>query len=252
MKTNLLSIALLVVLGLSSQAATIVEVTGVTGHDGGNWTTTLGHLSDAVNGNGSNNLGTGDHNPGMDTSADPNDPSTWLKSNTSWQTEWNANSRLDPGSSLNSKIGWMVIDFGSTINDLDTAYLWSQRDGNRASENMSDFNLYYSNGAGIDSLPAMPNSTSKTGDYDFSSGDWTLIGSYTQTLSSGSHGYVNAIDLTGIDAQYIGIEIITGQGADTRIGFGQIEVTAADPIPEPSVALLSGLGALMLLRRRKH
>ena len=54
-------------------------MTAVTGHDGGNWPVTLGHLTDMVNGLNPGSMGE-DHEPGMNTSADPTDPSTWTHS----------------------------------------------------------------------------------------------------------------------------------------------------------------------------
>lgn len=230
-----------------SHAATIVNVTGITGHDGGNWPSSLGHLTDMVN---ATNIGwaTGDHNPGIDTSADANDPSTWINNSGTWQSEWLANSRLDTGTSLNNKMGWVVMNFGSAVANLENMYVWNGRYSG-ANEETRSFNVYYSSGVGIDGLPAMPNSKSSTGDYDFSSGDWTQLGS---TVSIGGPGSPYTPDQTialgSITAQYIGIEILTAEGAASRVGLGQIEFTA---VPESSAALLGGLGALMLLRRRR-
>ena len=101
-----MSVSLIIVIGLLVGAAkgdVPVTVTGVTGHDGGNWPATLGHLSDMCNGNLSYDFGTGDHNPGM-TVVDPADPATWTYAGNSWPQEWKANSRLDTNATLNAKI----------------------------------------------------------------------------------------------------------------------------------------------------
>lgn len=248
-------------IGMASAAhAAVITVTGVTGHNGGNWNGTLGHLTDMVNGNGSNDFGTADHFTGMDTSADINDPSQWVHNSNSWQSEWLGSTILDSSNSLNSKIGWAVFDFGSVTAGLENIYIWSNRSVGGSGERTNAYNIYYSSGTGIDTLPSMPNSgqVSNTqaanpgyavqGDYDFSSGDWTQLGSYNLQQPSSPWGPDATESLGGISAQYIGIEIISGHGTDDRIGLGQVEFTA---IPEPSVALLGGLGLFGLLRRRR-
>ena len=226
----------LITVEVNTSSTAVVTVTGITGHNGGNWGPFNGHLSDAANGNLSDDLGTGaDHLPSMDTSTDINDPSTWLYTHTQgWKNEWDANGRLDPLVAANGKIGYMILDFGSVVPNLETLYLWSQRDSARSTEGMKDYNLYFSSGAGIDALPAMPqskgwaNGSEAAADYDFSSGDWTQLGS-TQTLPLSSAPYLpdNTVALGGISAQYIAIEIITAHGEDNRVGFAQVEVTAS-------------------------
>jgi Carbohydrate esterase, sialic acid-specific acetylesterase/Bacterial TSP3 repeat len=219
-------------IGLSGIAhAGVVPVTGITGHDGGNWPSTLGHLTDMVN---ATNLGwaTTDHNPGINTSAAPNNPALWVNSSTNWNSEWLANSRLNPATSANSKIGWVVMDFGSVKPDLENMYLWNCRNNVINKEDTRNFNIYYSSGVGINALPARPNSKTNVGDYNFSSGDWTQLGT-TSTLASPSAPFgPNAIiDLQRIAARYIGIEILTaenGTGATAdRVGLAQVEFTQA-------------------------
>ncbi len=247
MKILIASLSIGGLMSLSAQAA-IVQVTGITGHNGGNWPSTLGHLSDMVN---ATNIGwtTGDHNPGIDTSADPTDPSTWINNSGTWQSEWLASSRLDTVTSINNKMGWVAIDFGSVTSDLDNMYVWNAR-YTGANEETRSFNVYYSNGVGIDALPGMPNSQSTTGDYDFSSGDWTQLGSTVNIgAPGGSYTPDSTIALGNISARYIGIEILTAEGSAGRVGLGQVEFTT---IPEPSTALLSGIGAFLLLHRRKR
>lgn len=216
---------------VADTSAGVVPVTGITGHDGGNWPSTLGHLTDMVN---ATNIGwaTADHNPGINTTAAPNNPALWVNSSTTWQSEWLANSRLNPATSANSKIGWVVVDFGSVKADLENMYLWNCRNNASNKEDTRNYNVYYSSGVGINALPARPNSQTNVGDYNFSSGDWTQLGT-TSTLASPSSPFgPNAIiDLQRISARYIGIEILTaenGTGATTdRVGLAQVEFTQA-------------------------
>ena len=237
-------------LSFAAKAATVVPVTGVTGHDGGNWPATLGHLSDMVN---AQNPGwaTGDHITGMDTSADPSAPSAWTYSGSDWKQEWKANSRLDSTTSTNSKIGWAAVDFGSPVADLENMHLWNVRHQSNT-ENVETYNIYYSSSPTA-GLPPMPNSKSTTGDYDFSSGGWTLLntaGALSLGINTANNNTPQAVvALDGIEARYIGIEILTaGDETASRVGLAQVEFTA---VPEPSVALLGGLGLLGLLRRRR-
>lgn len=255
MKSNLYAVFAAFVLIQSSYAA-IVTVTGITGHNGGNWPSTLGHLTDMVNANGSNNFGSGDHNPGLDITADVNDPSTWVNNSGTWQSEWLGDGRLDPTSSANNKIGWVVMDFGTAVANLENMYIWNGRYSSPGEETRN-YNIYYSNGVGINSLPTTPNSRTWAGgsaaaaDYNFGVGDWTQIGS-TATLGTpgGSYTPDATISLGGITAQYVAIEILTAENGTIpdRVGLAQVEFTA---IPEPSAALLGALGVIALMRRRR-
>lgn len=229
------------------KGATIVDVVGITGHDGGNWPATLGHLTDMVNGSDPSILATADTSTGM-TLVDPADPSTWTWSG-GYQQTWHANSILSGTSS--GKIGWVVMDLGSVVGNLENLYMWASSTGQTGggTEQVRNYNIWYSSGVGINALPAMPNSKATTGDYDFTVGDWVSAGSNTLGSAHGAVSNTNA--LGGISARYIGIEVMSIGGVDNRMAIAQIEITAADPIPEPSAALLGALGSLLLLRGRR-
>ena len=235
MKKALLICSLVIGLNASSMAIDqVVHPTGVTGHDGGNWPATLGHLTDMLNATKIGFL-TADHAPNVDTSADTsqgtNNPAVW-KQNGNYQNNWSANSKLDTNTTANAKCGWAVIDLGQIINRLSNVFIWGAPGANDGEE-AKEINMYYSSGVGIDTLPAMPNSKSTTGDYDFSVGDWVKVNS----------GYINlpykpttgltpqATQNMGlVSARYIGVEIITmWDSAKTRPAIGQIEITMTPP-----------------------
>ena len=251
MKNRTLFTAMLSATIAGGASAAVIEVVAATAHNGGNWPSTLGHISDSVNGNGSNTLGTGDHNPQMDITADPNDPSTWLNVSGNWQSEWLANGRLS--GATNSKIGYFIVDFGSAVANLENMYLWAAQH-NSPGEDMRDYNVYIATAPSV-AIPAMPNSQSwangseAVADYNFGSGGWGLI--HTDTLASPSgDGVTDIVSFGGATARYVGIEILTAENGTIpdRVGFGQVEFTA---VPEPDTLALLGLGGLMMVRRRR-
>jgi hypothetical protein len=226
-------------LGLSSiTLAAVVPVTGVTGHDGGNWAPTLGHLTDMINGADPSASGTLDPNPGM-TLVNPSDPSTWTYSGSNWQQEWKANSRLNPATSSNAKIGWTTCDLGSLTTNLHNLYLWNVRSQN-TTENVATYNVYYSSSPTV-ALPAMPNSKSIAGDYDFAGGGWTLLntgGALSLPVNTTNNNTPQAVvPLGNISARYIGIEILTAGGAASRVGLAQVEFTQTVADNDPPTLL---------------
>ena len=142
------------------------------------------------------------------------------------------------------------------IDSLDTAYFWAS-DNAGTGEHVSGFNLYYSSGVGIDTHPSMPQSKGTTGEYSFLWGDCAALASGNMNASNNAEATDGALDtsvaLSGVSARYIGIEITSLHGAGSRMAIAQVEfTTSAASIPEPSVALIRGLGMLMLLRRSQR
>ena len=222
-----------------TSSAAVISPAAVSGHNGGNWDSgadQLGHLSDVVAALNPILGTTVAGNTGMNTSVDPNDPSTWLYGGGSWHQEWKADDPLNHALTANSKIAWITLDLGGVEAGLETLFLWNVRHQSNT-ENVNTYNVYYSSGVGIDALPAAPKSKQWAGgsaaaaDYDFSSGDWTKLNGSVLTLAQNTlnnNGPQAALALGGISAKYIGIEILTAGAGDQspgRIGLAQIEVT---------------------------
>ena len=242
----------LVASAMTASAATVVPVTGITGHDGGNWPDWAGHLTDFVNGSDPSILDplvSDTPAPGM-TVVDPADPATWTWSG-GYANTWHANSFV-PSGAENGKLGWVVVDFGEVVSGLENAYFWGTGQGG-VGEFVDGFNIYTSSGVGIDALPAMPKSKGTTGDYHFSSGDWSFVasGNMNTTANNQAGPLDTTVALGGVSARYVGIEIMSMHGtpdATPRMAIAQVEFTA---VPEPSAALLGAFGMLALLRRRR-
>ena len=177
------------------------------------------------------------------------DPSTWTQTSNQYRDEWQSGSILDITTSINNKMGWVILDLGILSNGLDEMYIWNGRQiGTRA---MEDFNIYTAT-APIVPVSSPTNSTSV--DYDFGVAAWTQLGS-TKTLSDGGATVIDdgVYSFGGIDARYVGIEILNrhdGTSAtNTRVGFAEVAFTA---VPEPSTTALLGLGGLALILRRRR
>lgn len=253
MKPTLFSIALLLGLTIGSQAVTVVPVIAY-GHN--NKDNFGGNITDIYNGSGMNGYDwtTGNSNDYVAAPGDwPNgegDPSTWTQTSSQYRDEWQADQLLDTTTSINGKVGWVILDLGSSY-ALEDMYLWNMVQG--GTNAMEDFNLYYSNGSPI--IPATQGPTGGTAadDYDFGAAAWTKVngGTPLTLVDGGSNSGVYSMNVT---ARYVAIEMMSRHSGNFdpdvgRIGLGEVAFTA---IPEPSVALLSGLGLMMLLRRRKH
>lgn len=198
------------------------------------------------------------------TKGDANDPSTWAVNtptfSASWQAYWRLNTTDD--SPHNDKIGWAALDFGAPVSNLDSLYIWNLRDGS-ATRAVDTYRIYYA-GDTIAAFPAIPTAQGDEVDYSFTgTNGWTLFDgdgvTGDRSLSAPSGADAEAVlDLGGIGARYIAIEILSAAGGDNtlqgdlhRVGLNEMAVTSV--VPEPSsFALLSGLFGLswMMLRRR--
>jgi hypothetical protein len=204
----------------AGRESALVEIASLTGSNGGD---------QYANGMVSLTNGSGIHK------ADPDDPSTWTFSNANYQDEWMASylkaaGTVTPG--LNRKVAWACLDFGSKT-PLGMLYLFNTNYSSGVS-GTDQFNLYHSDSPAV-ALPAQPlrNTYSTTGlspqgDYNFAGGGWTKFN--TPGPLSAAKAATTAINLPGVSARYLAIEILSGQGDTTgggRVGFDEIAVTAA-------------------------
>lgn len=242
-----LAVAVVVSLGFvtASVRADLVSIASVTGSNGGD--RYANGMTSLTDGSGI-------------AKADASDPSTWTFDGSHYSDEWMAwyfkDGDGNPTTGLNGKLAWASLDFGTT-SALQDLYIFNNNYAGGVS-GMQDFNLYYADSPSV-ALPATPakNTFADTGltpegDYDFSSGGWTLFntsGNLTATQAD-----VTVLDLSGVSARYLGIEILSNYG-DTynggRVGFDEVAVTEG-VIPEPSAAILAVLGALGLMLRGRR
>ena len=193
------------------QAVTVAAVTG--SHGGDEYATGMTAL---VNGSGM-------------TRPDLADPSTWTVSYNNYPDEWMGNYLVGAG---NSKLAWVAFDLGAST-ALHQLYLWNIRYSGGVA-GTATYNLYYADSPTV-ALPAQPNKGAYSvtgltpqGDYDFTSGGWTKFNT-SGTLSAPQAGN-SIVDLSGISARYIALEILTNHG-DTylggRVGFLETAFTRA-------------------------
>jgi hypothetical protein len=202
---------------------------------------------------------------GIDKSVDPDDPSTWTMSGSSYGDElmsWyfggpdnSSNGTYLPNFGTNNKRAWISFDLG-TSQPLAMMYLFNNNYQGGPS-GTDTFNVYTADTPTV-ALPATPNkqtfsNTGLTpeGDYDFASGGWSMFN--TAGVLTAPKAGVGTVDLTGTSARYVAIEILTNHG-DTynggRVGLDEVAIMAGE-IPEPASLALFGLGGLMILRRKR-
>ena len=236
---------------VGANAATIIPVIAY-GHN--NRDNYGGNITDVYNGSGMNgyNWTTGNTNDyvaaPIDWANGEGDPITWTQTSGQYRDEWQADQLLDVTSSINNKMGWIILDLGSEVAALNDMYLWN---GVQIGTNaMKDFNIYYSTSPVVPSTQG-PTSGSVADDYDFGVAAWTKLNDSALTLpDGGTNSGVYSLDM--INARYIGIEMLSRWSGNTnpdtgRIGFGEVAFTT----PEPSTAILLLLAGFGLMSRRR-
>ncbi len=216
--------------------AVTVTVVDVYGHN--ERTNYAGTIDDMIIGSGMNGYGV-DGNPGWP--AGEGDPSTWTATSNGYQSEWQSIGTLDPGTSINGKIAWTAFDLGSVTSGLDKFYIWNERERNDRS--VDQYNVYY---AATPTTPLVhgPTGGSSNNDYDFSGGGWTQVGSTASMpfRSSGDGGAAQVeLDLGGVSAQYLAVEILSNRGWNGRTGLAEVGITATEGAPP---TLVGELGVL--------
>ncbi|MCG8586628.1 MAG: PEP-CTERM sorting domain-containing protein [Pirellulales bacterium] len=245
-----LTLAALVTFSLLSTAANadVVTPVSVTGHNGGQgFGSPSGELITMIDGSGM-------------TIGDPNDPTTWTATSNSWPNEWQSTSLLSGAS--NGKIAWTAFDLGSVQVGLDQLFIWNERENQARSAD--EINVYYSSTPTV-GLPPTPGETATSadvgfgpGDYDFSSGGWTLVTNTNLTWRNTDGANPNGIiSLGGVSAQYVAIEILSNgvgtTGDSNRTGLAEIGITQVlPPVPEPSTFALAALGIVGLVGTRRR
>ena len=240
---SVLALAVIVSLSLitSSASADLVSVVSVTGHnDRDNFG---GNQQDLISGSG------------MDQ-PDANDPSTWTAVSNNFGNEWQSGALVAGGT--NGKIGWATFDLGSSTAGLDELFLWNIREDTAQGRRVDEYNVYHSE-TPIVAPPVAPTDGTAV-DYDFSSGGWTLLnggGALSLPQRGATPDPANAvIDLGGVSARYIGLEILSNFGDTSRTGFAEVAITATAPAtgtaPEPSTLVLAAFGLVGLVGTRRR
>lgn len=225
MKRTALPLIALAGLALTSNAATIAPIVSLSSSNGGDRYA-----------NGCTSLTDGS---GIDKSADPTDPSAWVFDGAAYQAELMSWYFKDgdglPTTGLNDKLAWDSFDLGSSI-PLETLYLFNNNYQGGVS-GVNTYNLYYADSPTV-ALPSEPSkdqfsNTDLTpqGDYDFSSDGWTLFN--TSGVLTATKNAISTVDLTGVSARYLAIEILTNHGdtyKDGRVGLDEVAITTT-PAP---------------------
>lgn len=163
--------------------------------------------------------------PGITASGDV---TTWTHSNQTWpeNVHW-----LSSFSNANPGQAWVEFDLGGTYT-VGTAHIWNfnTTEANRAARSASTIRLIFSE-------------DSTFGNADDSFQDLSLNPGTGLTTYTGAH-----IALTSVaDVTNIRLEI-RSNGGDNFAAMSEVRFSV---VPEPSTALLSGLGLLALLRRQR-
>jgi len=148
-----------------------------------------------------------------------------------------ANTRTDQGDNTIQIVDEVLtFDLGGKFNVTDI-YLWTY-ERSQASRGLVSFDIAFSTDGGATYSAAVAASTLGITDFQLW-GDWTVTTPQQRTFSSA---------LTGVDV--IQFSNIVNGGDTSRLGISEIRF-GGTAIPEPAASLLGGLGALLLLRRRR-
>jgi len=123
---------------------------------------------------------------------------------------------------------------------LEELYLWNIREGTAQGRRILTYNLYYATAPAVD-LPSAPTDPTTTVDYDFSSDGWTKVntgGALTLAQRGSQPDPANGvIDLSGIAARYVAVEILTNAGDANRTGLAEVGITYVPP-PDSTVLII--------------
>jgi hypothetical protein len=244
-----LAVAAIMSIGAVANAAAVSPVIAYGHNNKDNYS---GNITDIYNGSGMNG------NP-QTGGALPAAIGDWENTNTgSYQCEWQADHMLDITTSINGKMGWIIMDLGEeyVVGDM---HLWNG--GQIGTQAMKDFNIYYS------TAPVVPSTQGPTGgndadDYDFGVAAWTpsllgaqVLGDGTGATGTGGGKLADGIyDLGGVTARYVALEIMSRHNGNTDPTVGRIGFSEAgfDVVPEPATMSLLALGGLAMLRRKRR
>lgn len=228
--------ALLALAGFVQAAMIPGAIPGVTGkafNQGDSADPGNGSISRALNGSGL-------------TIGNPGNPTTWTHDG-AWENNWQGNGPftvVSPTLGTRNGSAWFVADLGQSYVDLDKMWLWNVREGGGLNRSLRDFDLYYA-----DSPTVAPVTNSA---YNFASGGWTSLGSYTIAQGTGSGPAEGILDLTGIpQARYIGLDLLTNYGSNFRVGFAELEFSTPEPATLTAL-LMAGAGVSSYIRRRRR
>ena len=208
-------------LATSAHAAVLLTPVGVVNTNGGNLSNR--DISKTIDGSGMFDSATGG-DPVAITAANVNDVYSEIAGVAPNNSYW-ISSNLG---SANFSTVVLTFDLGESFDDVDRVHLWNYSANNSAPRGL------------------------KTADILFSSDGVTFTPGVALTFADTPGNVRPTADTVSFDAvsdvRYIRLTNFTNQGDNNYLAFHEIRFGA---IPEPSVALLGGLGLLAMLRRKR-